>query len=153
MQNKIKLRILLLIIIFLPNMVMSQDKRINMIVIIDNEICISVEEFKINTLKPIIAKYSVGNLNLSYSEYDQILNNKEENVNIDITNSILSKNKSYFIKANYKLNLPKVYLKQEYIIINIYSLSKKENRRKFSKIAKDKEYYVTIKSTFSMKFE
>ncbi|PZU82742.1 MAG: hypothetical protein DI529_13760 [Chryseobacterium sp.] len=156
MQINKKIEVLMfLILISIPNLFLSQSKRINMIILVDQEICISVNEFKINTLKPIIAKYRVGNLDLSNSEYEYILNDKEENIDVDITNSVLNKNKIYFENLHYKFILPKVYLKQEYIIINIYSKGNKFYKKRYSGVSKQdrKEYYIVIEGPNSMKFD
>ncbi len=152
MQNSIVKKVLILACSFILTTYYSQCKKLNILIMIDEEPCLTVNNFYINippSTEKIEFKYTVGSVDISDNFYTSLLNTSSQNINIGFEAIIPNK---VFV-SKYLVNLPKVYLNQEYVIINIFNLDKKKYRKRFSKIAKNDKYYVIIKSPSSMRFD
>lgn len=151
MQDNILKKGLTLICVFTLTVFYSQCKRLNILIMIDEEPCLTVNNFYIN-IPPSIEKnefnYIVGSVDINSNFSTNLFNTPSQNVNIGFEAIIPDK----VFNMKYLIHVPKVYLNQEYIIINIFNLDKKKYRKRFSKIADNDEYYVIIKSPYSMKF-
>jgi hypothetical protein len=153
METKIYKKTSTLICLFLLVIYHAQCKRLNILIMIDEKPCLTVNNFSIN-IPPSIEKnkfkYIVGSVDVNDNFYLGLLNSSSQNVNINFGAIIPDK---VFI-SKYSISIPKIYLSEEYIIISIYNLDNKKYRNKYTKLVKDsKEYYVVIKTPNSMKFD
>lgn len=128
-----------------------------MIILIDGEISKSIYDFTISdsktTEKKILGEYLPGDLIFEMQDYNGFIKNNADNYKISF-NTILTINKNLVSKKSYNMEIPKFFLNQKYIIINIFNMDNKIFRKKYHKLIKDsKEYYVIIESPNSMKFD
>lgn len=153
MENKIYKKILTLICFFILITFNAQCKRFNIIVMIDEQPCLTVNDFYINippSMENNEFKYVVGSVDVSDNFYANLLNTSSQNINIGFRAVIPNK----VFASKYIINFPKSYLYHEYIIINIYNMNNKKYRRKYLNLVKDnKEYYVVIKTPNLLKFD
>lgn len=153
METKIYNKALPLICIFLITIYHAQCKRFNILIMIDEQPCLTVGNFYIDipsSTERKEFKYIVGSVDVNEDFYADLLRSSSQNVNINFEAIIPDK----AFTSKYTINLPKTFLYHEYIIINIYNLDKKKYRRKYAKLIKDsKEYYVVIKTPHTMKFD
>jgi len=151
MQNKTLKKILNLICVFMLTSYYTQCKKLNLLIMIDDEPSLTISNFHINLPQSIekkVYKYVVGTIELDDVFYKNLSSVTSENINVDFGAIITDK----VSVSKYSINIPKVYFNQEYIIINIFNLDKKKYKKRFSKFSKNDEYYVIIKSPASMKF-
>jgi len=153
MGNKIYKKILTLVCFFILITCNAQCKRFNIIVMIDEQPCLTIHDFYINippSMEKNEFKYVVGSVDVSDNFYANLLNTSSQNINIGFGAVIPNK----VFASKYIINFPKSYLYHEYIIINIYNMDNKKYRRKYSNIVKgNKEYYVVIKTPNLLKFD
>jgi hypothetical protein len=150
MQNKSLKNMWSIIFVFMLTSYSAQCKKMNLLIMIDEEPSLSVSNFYIDVPQSEgkIYNYVVGTVELDDIFYDNLSNIESENINISF-GAIIPDRVSV---SKYSVNLPKVYLYQDYVIINIFNLDKKKYKKRFSKISKNEDYYVIIKSPASMKF-
>lgn len=151
MQNKILKKTLNLICAFMLTSYYAQCKKLNLLIMIDDEPSLTVSNFHINLpqlTEKKIYKYVVGTVQIDDNFHQDLSSISSENINVDF-GAIIPNRVSV---SRYSINIPKVYFNQEYIIINIFNLDKKKYKKRFSKFSKNDEYYVIIKSPESMKF-
>jgi hypothetical protein len=152
MQDKMIKKSATLILIFLLILFKAQSKKINILIMIDEKPSLITENLQLSSksLEPIKANYIVGTVDLTEENYTKLFNDKAADFNLSF-NTILPKRT---FASNYSIIIPKNFLKQEYIIINIFNMDNKIYKRKYSKLIKNiKEYYVVIETPNSMKFD
>lgn len=152
MQNKILKRSIILVFIFIFFLFQSQLKKVNVLIMIDEKPSLINENLQINSksMDIITANYIVGTIDFSEDNYTRLLNDKSSYFNLNFE-AIVPKNVS---ALKYSIAIPKDFLYQKYIIINIFNMDNKIYKRKYSKLIKNnKEYYVVIETPNSMKFD
>ncbi|MDF2932637.1 MAG: hypothetical protein K0R36_1968 [Chryseobacterium sp.] len=156
MANKILKKYIYLGLFFLTNYVFSQNQKINMIILIDERICTSIYDFRISDPKTnveiITGKYLPGDLIFDLKNYNEL--KKYDVIDYKISfDAILNIDKDIVSKRSFNLEIPKFFLYKDYIIVNIFNLNKKVYKKKYSKLAKNKEYYVIVETPDAMKFD
>jgi hypothetical protein len=86
--------------------------------------------------------YQVGRFCFKKNDYDFLLKNAKEKF---ILKFKYYQTSPYQKKYNYELSIKKSWLRQDYLIYDIYNIDKKINRKRFSKNKKD-DYYIDIVS-------
>ncbi|MCA6066192.1 hypothetical protein JI747_003310 [Chryseobacterium sp. RG1] len=157
MENKILKKYIFLLCLFFSSSFFSQNESINMIILIDGEINKSIYDFTISdskiTEKKILGEYVPGNLNFEMQDYSGFIKNSTDNYKISF-NTILTINKNLVSKKSYNMEIPKFFLNQNYIIINIFNKDSKIYKKRYSGVNKNnKEYYIVIETPSSMKFD
>lgn len=136
-------------VIFLCN---AQLKKINFLIMIDEKPCLIVSNLQLasQSMKNINADYNVGTIDISENNYSTIISDKSSSLNLTFE-AILQ---SHAVSSKYSINIPKLFLTQKYIIINIFNKNSKTFKKRYSKKDQiNKEYYVVIETPSSMKFD
>jgi len=152
MQDKMIKKSATLILIFLLILCKAQLKKINVLIMIDEKPSLITENLQLSSksLEPIKANYIVGTIDLTEENFTKFFNDNAADFNLSF-NTILPKRN---FASNYSIIIPKNFLKQKYIIINIFNMDNKIYKRKYLKLIKNtKEYYVVIETPNSMKFD
>jgi hypothetical protein len=145
---KIKALLSLLLILYSLN-VFSQNKRLNFIILIDNEIPKTnivegrfIVKDSMGTRKDSINfKYQVGGLIIDSSDYKKLLpQNLKSKVVIKFDYSTLPD----LAVNEYKYEIPSEWLNEVYMIVRVYNYSNEESRRK---------YYFRKKNGYKIIFE
>lgn len=138
--------------LFMLSLYNAQLIKRNFLIMVDEAPCYIVANLELTSqsIKPINPNYIVGTIDFSENNYAKLLIDKSES--FDLSFETILPNKSFPLK--YSINIPKSFLNQDYIIINIFNMDNKKYKRKYSKLIKDKkEYYVVIKTPSAMKFD
>jgi len=158
MGNKFLKQYFLLSLLLSSTLFLSQTKRINLIILNDREISKSIYDVTLkpinddSVVSPIIGKYVPGDLVLESKDFDKLLFSNSKDFEMSFT-AISTVNPNLVKQTNYKVIIPKIYLNDEYLILNIFNMYNKVSKKKYHKlINNDKEYYVIIESPNSMKF-
>ncbi|MBP1165651.1 MULTISPECIES: hypothetical protein [unclassified Chryseobacterium] len=152
MQNKFFKKYTLLLFIFFSSYFFSQIKKINFLIMIDEKPCLIVNDLRLSSSSVglLDANYIVGTINLSDENYNKLINDKSSNFDVNFE-TILPK---LPLAQKYIFSLPKEFLNQKYIIINIFNKSSKIYKKRYSGGNKNnKEYYVVITSPDFSKLE
>ncbi|KFF15507.1 hypothetical protein [Chryseobacterium sp. JM1] len=86
--------------------------------------------------------YIVGTIDLSDENYNKLANDKSLNFDISFE-TFLPK---LPLAQKYVFSLPKEFLNQKYIIVNIFNKGSKIYKKRYSEGDRNKEYYVVITS-------
>jgi hypothetical protein len=151
MENKI-LKYFFLLCLFFSSYVLSQTKKINFLIMVDEKPCLMVNDMHLNSpsMGSIDINYTVGTIDLSDDNYYKFTNDKSLNFTVSFETFLP---KSALIQK-YLFSVPKEFLNQKYIIINIFNKDNEIYKKRYSKADKhNKEYYVVISSPNSMKFD
>ena len=158
MGNNFLKQYFLLSLLLSSTLFLSQTKRINLIILNDREISKSIYDVTLKPINddslvsPIIGKYVPGDLVLESKDFDKLLFSNIKDFEMSFT-AISTVNPNLVKQTNYKVIIPKIYLNDEYLILNIFNMYNKVSKKKYHKlINNDKEYYVIIESPNSMKF-
>lgn len=158
MGNKFLKQYFLLSLLLSSTLFLSQTKRINLIILNDREISKNIYDVTLkpinddSVVSPIIGKYVPGDLVLESKDFDKLLFSNSKDFEMSFT-AISTVNPNLVKQTNYKVIIPKIYLNDEYLILNIFNMYNKVSKKKYHKlINNDKEYYVIIESPNSMKF-
>lgn len=119
---------------------------------IDEKPCLIVSNLQLasQSMKNINADYNVGTIDISENNYSTIISDKSSSLNLTFE-AILQ---SHAVSSKYSINIPKLFLTQKYIIINIFNKNSKTFKKRYSKKDQiNKEYYVVIETPSSMKFD
>ncbi|MCS3530754.1 hypothetical protein [Chryseobacterium sp. JUb7] len=130
----------------------AQIRKSNLLIMIDEKPCLIVNNLQLEsqTMKSINANYVVGTIDISENDYTRLLTDQSMSFNLNFE-SILA---NHSLSSKYEVTIPKIYLNQKYIIINIFNMNIKNYRKKYSELIKNnKEYYVVIETPNSMKFD
>lgn len=143
MENKI-LKYSFLICLFFSSYFLSQTKKINFLIMIDEKPCLIVNDLLISSpsIGLLDVNYIVGTIDLSDENYNKLANDKSLNFNISFE-TFLPK---FPLAQKYVFSLPKEFLNQKYIIVNIFNKGSKIYRKRYSGGNKNKEYYIVITS-------
>lgn len=158
MQDKFLKQVLLLSFLLFANYFFSQSKKLNLIIVNDQEVSKSIYDFTITPLnsslnESITGRYIPGDLILDSKDFDRLLSSNTKDFKISFT-IISSVNKDLVKDFKYTITIPKVYLNSEYFIVNIFNMYNKISKKKYSKLIKsDKEYYIIVETPNSMKFD
>ncbi|WP_300354708.1 hypothetical protein [Chryseobacterium sp.] len=120
---------------------------------IDDQPCILTYNMQVNTpsMGSIEAKYIVGTIDLSEENYSKFINDESLDFQISFE-TILPK---FSTAKKYLVSIPKIFLNQEYIIINIFNKDSKLYKKRFGGVNKKnrKEYYIVMSTRNAMKFD
>ncbi|MGG7549800.1 hypothetical protein ACQ7CX_04175 [Chryseobacterium arthrosphaerae] len=159
MQNKPFKQYFFLSIIFFSSCLFSQSRKLNLIILNDQEISKSIFDFKITAInnnslnESITGKYIPGDLIIESKDFDRLLSSDNKDFEMSFT-AISTVNPDLVKEFKYSIMIPKIYLNYDYLIINIFNMYNKNSRKKYSKLIKNnKEYYVVIETPNSMKFD
>jgi len=145
MENKIFKKYFFVLFLFSSSFYFSQIKKNNFLIMIDEKPCLTIYDMQISSpsMGSIEADYIVGTIDLSDNNYYKLAN--DNSLNFDVSfETFLPKSP---LVQKYIFSLPKEFIKQKYIIINIFNKSSKIYKKRYSRVNKDKkEYYVVITS-------
>ena len=125
------------------------DKKINLIIVIDNEIAVGsifvtnlyITDEVNNKLK-IPVNYYPGSLTLPYSDYEKLVNNARKVIlRFDYYDYSGKQQQVY----NYEFELNKEWLKEPFLIFNVFNIDKKQFR-KYPPLSKTQNYTFSITS-------
>ncbi|WP_129059782.1 hypothetical protein [Chryseobacterium sp. CH25] len=120
---------IVLILVFAMILFKAQTKKINILIMIDEKPCLIANNMLISSqsIDLIDVDYIVGTINLSDDNYDKLINNKSSSFNIGFE-AILPK---FTFAQKYLISIPKEFLNQKYIIINIFNINNKIYKKIF----------------------
>ena len=153
MENKFLKKYFLLSFVLFSSSFFSQTKKINFLIMIDEQPCLSTYDMRLisPSMGSVDVNYIVGTIDLSDDNYDKLSNDQSSNFDVSFE-TLLSKS---LFSQKYLISVPKIFLKQAYIIINIFNKDNKVYKKRYSGVNKNdkKEYYVVIKTPSAMKFD
>lgn len=151
MQNNISGKILTIIFVLTFSIFSSQCKKVNLLIMIDEKPALVVNDFYILSSfeESMKVKYSVGTINLDDENYTKLLNDKSQNITLNFESLLASKT----FASKYAVEIPKSFLNQDYIIVNIFNMDNKKYKKKYLKTMQEKkDYYIVVETPNSMKF-
>lgn len=120
---------------------------------IDEQPCVLAYDVEINStsMSSIEAKYTVGTIDFSDENYNRFINDKSQNFELSFR-TFLPKSS---LPNKYIISIPKNFLNQEFIIIDIFNKGNKLYKKRYSGVNKNskKEYYVVMSTRNAMKFD
>ena len=141
----------LVLIFLLPIRLPAQaQKELNWIIVIDKEIAVvfSNPEFIITTDTDSIVKfrttYYPGNLVLDEEKYNILKSSKIKSISFEM---LYYTNDKHQTIENYKINIPKGFIFDRYVIIDIFNLKIKRYRKKYLPQNPGDEYAVMLRSS------
>jgi len=159
MQNRQLKQYFLLSFLVFPIYFFSQTKKINLIILNDQEVSKSIYDFKITPInnssfnESIKGKYIPGDLLLESEDFNklELVNTNDLEISFTVISTV---NQDLVKEIKYNMIIPKIYLNKEYLVINIFNMYNKTSKKRFQKLIKNgKEYYVVIEVPNSMKFD
>lgn len=153
MKNKFLKKYFLVLFMILSSCFFSQTKKINFLIMIDDQPCLRTYNVRLisPSLGSIDVDYVVGTIDLSDENYNKLVNNNSLNFDVSFETFL---SKSVF-SQKYLISIPKEFLNQKYIIINIFNKGNKIYKKRYSGVNKEnrKEYYAIIIGPNFSKFD
>jgi hypothetical protein len=149
MQNKIFNKSIVLCFTLIIFFYQAQSKKINFLIMIDEKPSVLNNNLQLSSpsMEIIKANYIVGTIDFSENDYKKLFDDNSSYFNVTFE-TILPQ---HTFASNYSITIPKNFIKQKYIIINIFNMDNKIYKRRYSKLIKDnKEYYIVIETPSSM---
>lgn len=119
---------------------------------VDEKPCLIVKDMRLDSpsMGSIEGNYIVGTVDLRDDNYDKLTN--DNSLNFDISFETFSSKSP--LAQKYTFSLPREFLMQKYIIVNIFNKDSKIYKKRYSGRNKsNKEYYVVITGPDFSKFD
>lgn len=152
MENKICKKYFFLLFLLFSSCFFSQIKKINFLIMFDEKPLLKAYSVSLRSpsIGVIEADYIVGSIDLSNDYYNKIINDNSPDLDVQFE-AFLPKSP---LSKKYIFSLPKEFLNQKYIIVNIFNKGSKVYQKRYSKASKNsKDYYVVITSPDFSKFD
>lgn len=136
------------IALFITNIVLSysqNSKEIDFVLTIDDKVVIAAQGLKLVsptgslTISP---NYHPGNLSIPRNKYEGLTTTDYESLNLvfSYTKEFKGKTKDYFYEIPFSTN----WLKEKFMVLNIYNFDKRKNKKKYMPATQGSSYAFTV---------